>query len=583
MLGGVVAIAIMQALPAIAQIFSDEAIAQSVSTSSPLQASFQQSEQYAAVLAAQIDMALRQTAQRLTELTRQDLSVFERQRVYLESANGEWPVTLYAREEDSGSLTVFPHGEKLLSLDDLDSVRGRSAWVGVRPKRQSLIVAVPAPRGSVIAATIPLSVFTAPLEGLSVGSEGMVALVDAEGRVLTGKALGSEESELLGTIAAEAKATLVSKQSLLASARIPSSGWNVVLRMPLAEANRGVVLTPIDEKAFAVPWYVTKREPGFPDGMVRNALLSLVGVALLPLALALVNRRFRDPLLERARGLRGPGGRQRRSSEDWSNFTPQAAMLDDLLRDREPPEAPMLSLGGEPAVDNARAEDNVGEVQIRLLQGELRRVQEQARREASEAAAQLSAMQAHLMDRMESVESRLQDRLRAELQEVAARRSSDHDRFRSELQEVSIRQAADHDRVLRQIEDAAASQMAGLNQLRQEIGEVLLQLEEQDSEGVRGLREEIDRLRAMQLQLAERGEGQSGSLQAELQAYQNQSAAFAKQTSERMNQLGPMLEILHTRLRTRDEEHARMRDEVSALAARVSRIVQLIAKTRPGT
>jgi hypothetical protein len=384
--------------------------------SAAFDSSYKQAGKFAAQVAQRYDGALRQTVVRLAEVARQDASDLSRNPLAIETARGQWPLVTYVQNGDKVSL--IPGGRALLSSGELDEVAGRKFRLFL--KGSTVLVAAPAGGDRTTVAEIPLAAFTDPLAGASLGDGTAVLLLDEQGRSLGRKSLASEEQELLKSVDTEAATTLVSKTSVLSLARIPTAGWTVIVRLPLAEAYRGIALPELDERTLPNPLYIVKREQGVSlEGVGKALLFSFGGLALLALALLIVRRRLRGdgklgPLSAVQSG--GLAVLEALVGEKNQSASPERRMEDvpRLPAPVRPPAPPSTHANVQLPLDGATSgvwRDTL-QAQVSYLLGEFRQTQEQMQGFARQP--QVDALQAQMEAEFDSFAEALRQRLELE-------------------------------------------------------------------------------------------------------------------------------------------------------------------------
>lgn len=569
--------------------------------------SYKESGKLAAQLASRYDSALLQTAARLKEVARQKPEDLARAPLAIETAQSQWPILTFVQEGDG--FTQIPRGRRLLSDDDLADVDNRRPRVFV--KGSKVLVAVQVDSERYTAAEIPLAAFVDPLSNLSLGGDSGLLLLDNQGRSLTSRSLAPEDQELIKGLGMEMVSTLVSKTSVLSVARVPTSGWAVVVRMPLAEAYRGIKVPELDDRALPNPLYLVKRNRETAmEGVGRGMGLSLGGLALLAVGLVVLRRRLKGP----AKPLRMPFGEEPGpfSAPFAAAQTGGLSVLEALVGDNSDaakPEAPRH----EPRMESSKlmlapvaSEGPVSSVWRETLQAEV----DYLRAELSKTQAQLAqvlqaapteSMQARLAQELAELERKLTAQHDSELREFseALRQRLDLESRRMEALEQNARKAFEglERQVLSEM-DAMRSQFEGISQgLRKRFeqeDQLLASLDQQ----LERAHAELDALRAQQAGLSERSESQFGLLERELEGYRNQSAQADRQALERIEALtkamqelhaalgdartssGKLRQEVHALLAQAQQENAKLREELNTLSARVHRVVQLLAKGR---
>lgn len=452
---------------------------------------YKQSGKLASQVAQRYDGVLRETASRLGEVARQNPADLARTPLAIETMRTNWPIVTYVMGGTGPS--VIPAGRGLLSPGELEEVSRRKSQVFL--KGSTIVVAVPAGLERVTTAEIPLAAFQAPLEAMRF-EHGAALLLDENGRSVSRSALGSEDQELLKSIASEASTTLVSKTSVLSMARIPAAGWSVIIRLPLAEAYRGIVLPEFDERALPTPLYLVKRTQGASlEGVGKGALYSFAGLAVLAVALVFVRRRLRGEtaLTSSFAGLPSTlsaslpalqtGGRA--VLQALVGEKPQAPLAENRPAPPPPPPPPMQA-----PVDGATSgvwRDTL-QAQVSYLLGEFRQIQEQLQTVAG--LSQLEALQVRMEAEFESftealrqrmdLESRRMETLRAQQTHLAELNEGKLGMLESELE--SFRNQGMHAdreanekievlvRAVQQLQGALEQSQRENAQLREELG-----------------------------------------------------------------------------------------------------------------
>ena len=585
--------------------------------------SYKESGKLAAQLATRYEGALRQTAVRLKEVARQDPDDLARSPLAIETARAQWPILTYLQNGET--LTQIPNGRRSLSLEDLSVVDGRRSRVFL--KGSKVLVAVQAGDDRYTAAEIPLAAFTDPLSNLSLGGESALMLLDDQGRSLSPKSLGAEDQELLKSVGADAATTLVSKTSVLSVARIPTAGWTVVVRLPLAEAYRGITVPELDERALPNPLYLVKRtQGGSLEGVGQGILMSLGGVSLLIVALLLLRRRLKDPVNPlRMPFTQVPGPF---SASLSAAQTGGLAMLEAMVGDKTESGLPERSVGEPPVSDRAQERQpmlpapvstegpassvwrETLQAEVGYLQSELSKTQAQLKQVLQQA--QDGGSQARLENDLKELERRLSAQHEAELRAFseALRQRLDLEARRLEALEQNARQAVEsldrklvqqehqmsqQDRqVLAQVESLQAKVDGVSGGLRQRfeqerelqahveslrskfdgLSEGLRQRFEQEDQLLASLDQEVDRtrseleaLRAQQARLGEFSESKLGMLESELEGYRNQGLQADRQASDRIEVLARALQDLQAALGQAQASNGKLRQEVQAVLA----------------
>ncbi len=576
--------------------------------------SYKESGKLATQLASRYEGALRQTAVRLKEVARQEPEDLARNPLAIETSRAQWPILTFLQNGDK--LTQIPDGRRMLSPDDLSEVDARRTRVFL--KGEKVLVTVQAGSDRYTAAEIPLAAFTDPLSGLSLGGESALLLLDDQGRSLSPKTLGTEDQELLRSVGTDASTTLVSKTSVLSVARIPTSGWTVVVRLPLAEAYRGIAVPELDERALPNPLYLVKRtQGGSLEGVGQGLLMSLGGVALLIVALLILRRRLKDPAAPlRLPFTEAPGGFSATLSaaqtgglavlEALVGEKAESGLSERPVSDRPQERPPMLPLPVSPEGPASSVWRETLQAEVGYLRSELTKTQEQLKLVLQQS--QGGSLQARLESNLQEVERRLSAQHEAELREFseALRQRLDLEARRLEALEQNARQAVEaldrkigqQDRQVGQKVDSLQSKVDGLSDgLRQRFEQEDQLLAALDQE-VERTRSELEALRAQQARLGELSESKLGMLESELEGYRNQGMQADRQAMERIEVLAKAFQELHAALgqaqtsngKLRQEvqavlaqaqqENAKMREELGTLSARVHRVVQLLAKGR---
>lgn len=547
---------------------------------------YKETGKLATQLASRYEGALRQTALRLKEVARQDPEDLARAPLAIETAHAPWPIVTYLRNGDK--LTQIPDGRRLLSLDDLSVIDGNRTQVFL--KASKVFVAVQASGERYSAVEIPLAVFTEPLAGLSLGGDSALLLLDDQGRSLSSRALGAEEAELVKSVGTDVATTLVSKTSVLSVARIPTAKWTVVVRLPLAEAYRGISVPELDNRALPNPLYLVRRtQGGSLEGVGQGILMSLGGVAVLIGALILLRRRLKDP----ANLLRNPF-KEVPSPFNASLAASQSeglAVLEALLGERadsgvptrsegepsheRPPRLP-VSVSSDGPASNAWRETLQAEVGY--LRAELSRTQDQLRQ-----VIQSPLPASRFEHDLEELRRRISEEQDAELRAFseALRQRMDLEARRLAALEQTARQAVDAlERKLAQQDQQHQSQLESFQAKYEGLTDGLRQRFEQEDRLLASLDQEVERTRS------------------ELEGYRSEGIQADRQASERIEAMARMLKELHAHLgqaqasngQWRDEvqgvlaqlsqENVGLREELGTLSARVHRVVQLLAKGR---
>jgi hypothetical protein len=577
--------------------------------------SYKESGKLAALLAQRYEGALRQTALRLAEVARQDAGALARNPVAIETSRSPWPIVTYVLNGDR--LSLIPEGKAHLSPEDLQGVSGRQPHVFL--KGSTVLVTVLDGSNRYTTAEIPLEAFTGPLSSISLGGNSALMLLDDQDRSLGAKPLGSEDQELLKSVSGEAATTLVSKTSVLSLARIPSAGWTVIVRLPLAEAYRGIAMPELDERTLPNPLYLVKRTPGASlEGVGQGILLSFGGLALLVVALLLLRRRLRDPRLKSARmpfAEQGPFSAPLSAAQSGGLAVLEALMderdaatPDDRLSpvrqvtERRIDERALLPAPAQPPSEGAASgvwRDTL-QAEVSYLQAELRKTQDQLKQLAQQP--QVGTLQARMESELKEAERRLAAQQEAELREFseALRQRLDLEARRLEALEQNSRQVLDGlDRKVAQQEGQLRSHVETLQSKYNGLSDALRQRFEQDDQRVAALhakfdglseglrqrfeqedqllasldrevertRSEIEALRAQQAGFGQLSESKFGLLESELESYRNQGQQADRQASERIEVLAKALQELHAALGQVQSSNGKIRQEVQAALA----------------
>lgn len=253
-------------------------------------------QQEAIAIANRVDTALRRSTSLLSTVAEGDLSAFSRERIALNAASSQWPITLFTAAPGKGSeFALQPPGERFLTAEDVSEIQRRGPWVAERPQVSSLIAAVPGRTGQVLAAKIPFSYFSDALASLPKPDGVRHYLLDTRGKPLENAAAPSgEDRDWCEQLIREGEGFLATSDALFAVARVPSTGWAVVVRHPLSGVNPPLSLEPAFMSGPAMVATAPLGGPGIPKGLV---LYPLAGVVLL-FGLALVGWKQRWPGME---------------------------------------------------------------------------------------------------------------------------------------------------------------------------------------------------------------------------------------------------------------------------------------------
>ena len=555
--------------------------------------SYKQAGKFASLLAQKYDGTFRQTALRLGDVSRQEPADLARDPLAIETTRSQWPIVTYLVNGDR--LTRIPDTRSLLSAADLATTTSRKPGVFVRGG--TLVMALPAGTDRYTTAEIPLAAFTDPLADLRLGGGAAALLLDAEGAPIGRKDLDAEDRELLRSVSSEAATTLVSKTSLLSLARIPSVGWTLLVRVPLNEAYQGLSLPNVDARSLPEPLYLVKRVHGASlEGVGKGIFLTGAGLGLLLLALGVARRWFRDPkwreaLRRRARlTLRNPFAEE---PSPFASLAPNASgglsVLEALVDERNAPSAsPAPPASPPPPTAPEGATSGVWrealQAQIAYLLSELTRTQEQVRTLTAAASPELAER------RMEALKEAFRE-LERDLEVKQENVIQDFTEALKQRLDVDARRLEGLEQAVRQQQEAV-SKAGGLQARIEDMSEGLRQRFAQEDQLLAALDQEVSALRAQQAHLAEASESKLGMLASEVEGYRNQGAQGDRQAFERIETLTKALQELHaanTKLRQEvhgalqqaQRENVSLREEMGTLAARVHRVVQLLAKSRP--
>jgi len=553
--------------------------------------SYKQASKLASQLALRVDASFRQTALRLGDVSRQDPGELAREPVAIETTRTQWPIVTYLVNGDR--LTRIPDSRPLLTASELATTTARKP--GVFAKGSSLVMALPAGTDRYTTAEMPMAAFVDPLSELPLGGGSSILLLDADGNPIGRKGLDSEDRELLKSVSSESSTTMVSKTSLLSVARVPSTGWAVLVRVPLSEAYQGLSLPQVDARLLPEPLYLVKRAPGASlEGIGKGILLAGGGLALLLLGLAFTRQWLRDPKWREALS--------RRARLQFRKTFPQApapfgamggagasgglAVLEALVDEQNalaaPPSPPPPAAAPEGATSGVWRE--ALQAQVAYLLAELTRTQEQVRTLTAAAAPETFERRMDaLRDAFRELERELEAKQEGVIQDFteALKQRLDVDARRLESLEQAVRQ-----------QQEAVSRAGALQARLDELSEGLRQRFAQEDQLLAALDQEVSALRAQQVHFAEASESKLGMLTSELEGYRNQSVQGDRQAVERIEVLTKALQELHASsgklrqdvhgaLQQAQRENASLREEVGTLASRVHRVVQLLAKGRP--
>ncbi|MNK66225.1 hypothetical protein D3C87_855410 [compost metagenome] len=554
--------------------------------------SYKQAGKLASQLALKVDGTFRQTALRLGDVSRQEPGELAREPVAIETTRTQWPIVTYLVNGDR--LTRIPDTRPLLSSSDLAAVTARKPGAFVRGS--TLVMAISAGAERYTTAEIPLAAMTDPLSDLQLGGGAAVLLLDAEGNPIGRKGLDAEDRELLRSVSTEAATTLVSKTSLLSLARIPSAGWTVLVRIPLAEAYQGFSLPEVDARSFPEPLYLVKRAKGASlEGVGKGILLTGAGLGLLMLALGIARRWFRDPKWREALGRRARLALRNRFAEEPAPFAALASnpsgglsVLEALVDERNalstPPTPPTPPPLAAPEGATSGVWREALQAQVAYLLSELTRTQEQVRTLTAATSPEL------VERRMDALREAFRD-LERDLEAKQEGVIQDFTEALKQRLDVDARRLEGLEQAVRQQQEAVSK--AGTLQSRvDDMSEGLRQRFAQEDQLLAALDQEVSALRAQQAHLAEASESKLGMLASEVEGYRNQGAQGDRQAIERIEVLAKALQELHASngklrqdvhgaLQQAQRENTSLREEVGKLAARVHRVVQLLAKGRP--
>lgn len=252
-------------------------------------------QQEAQAIASHLEDSMRRGAALLQTLADGDLAVFERDRVALNAATSQWPVALFTATPGKGSdMSVQPPGERYLSSEDVQAIQKQDVWISERSPLKSVLVAVPSRTGQVLASRVPFDYFTQGLNALPRANGVRRYLLDVGGKAISGDvAPGGDDRDWCQQLLQMGEGFLATSDALFAVARVPSTGWAVVVRHPL-----GSNLPPLTfDGTLGGPTMVASgplQAPGLPKGIL---LYPLAGAALL-FGLAIVGWKQRWPGME---------------------------------------------------------------------------------------------------------------------------------------------------------------------------------------------------------------------------------------------------------------------------------------------
>lgn len=253
-------------------------------------------QQEAQAIANRIDEALRRSSSLLQTIADADLTVFERERIGLNAASSQWPVALFTATPGKGSdFSVQPPGERYLSPEDVTAIQKQGVWIAERSPLKSVLIAVPSRTGQVLASRVPFHYFSQGLNALPRPNGVRRYLLDASGKPLEGEVAPSgEDRDWCQQLLQLGEGFLATSDAMFSVARVPSTGWAVVVRHPIGHTNP---LLSLDPGTLAGPTMVASgplQAPGLPKGIL---LYPLAGAALL-FGLAIVGWKQRWPGLE---------------------------------------------------------------------------------------------------------------------------------------------------------------------------------------------------------------------------------------------------------------------------------------------
>lgn len=253
-------------------------------------------QQEAIAIANRVDSALRRSTSLLSTVAEGDLAAFSRERIALNAVNSQWPITLFTASAGKGSeFTLQPPGERFLSAEDVSDIQRRGPWVAERPQVRALIAAVPSRTGQVLAAKIPFSYFADAIASLPKAEGVRHYLLDARGKALENASSPmGEDRDWCEQLIREGEGFLATSDALFAVARVPSTGWAVVVRHPLSGVNPPLALDPAFMNGPAMVATAPLGAGGIPKGLI---IYPLAGVVLL-FGLALVGWKQRWPGME---------------------------------------------------------------------------------------------------------------------------------------------------------------------------------------------------------------------------------------------------------------------------------------------
>lgn len=253
-------------------------------------------QQEAQAIANRIEEAMRRSAGLMQTIADGDLTVFDRDRVALNAASSQWPVTLFTAAPGKGSeLSAQPPGERYLGPEDVVAIQKQGVWVSERSPLKSVLVAVPSRTGQVLASRVPFQYFAQGMNAIPKSNGVRRYLLDASGKPLEGEVAPSgEDRDWCQQLLQMGEGFLATSDAMFAVARVPSTGWAVVVRHPLGHVNP---VLSFDAGTLSGPTMVASgplQAPGLPKGIL---LYPLAGAALL-FGLAIVGWKQRWPGME---------------------------------------------------------------------------------------------------------------------------------------------------------------------------------------------------------------------------------------------------------------------------------------------
>lgn len=545
-------------------------------------------QQEAQAIANRIEEGLRRSASLLQTLSDGDLTVFDRDRVALNAASSQWPIALFTATPGKGSeFGVQPPGERYLGPEDVVTVQKQGVWISERAPLKSVLIAVPSSTGQVLASRVPFSYFTQGLNAIPRANGVRRYLLDVSGKPIERDVAPSgEDRDWCQQLLQLGEGFLATSDAMFSVARVPSTGWAVVVRHPIG--NTAPVVT-FDAGTLGGPTMVASgpmQAPGLPKGIL---LYPLAGVALL-FGLGIVGWKQRWPGMEDGpiafgelalKSVTGPiRDRFERRTPPPESLPPSSEVGLATFAAEVPSKLPAAIAGD---VDFLRTEQvrNLREMwshteerlsgQRNWVRDEVRRVQDSTNTSIAELGSIVNLAEQRLED-ARSAWSEVQSSLLARIDEARTGLVSGqqlHDEFRSTVEE----QLADLRSALAAEQEAREEQG---KRLARGLGDLATGLETENSDRSRqeerlaadfaqkraDLEAGLEAERQARGQLGDRLDTEISTLEADLAAKHDSQAALSARLERDLDALSTLM----------NEEFTRLDDALQASRALISEL-----------